>query len=204
MKLLKIYPSSVNERFIAEACDALDNGNTIIYPTDSLYALGCDALSSRAIEQMCRIRDIDPRKDQLSIMCADLSMAAEYARIDNRAFRYLREYLPGPFTFILPAATTLPKAFKGRHTVGIRISSNPIAVALANRFGRPIMVSTARMPGNDAEPSGEPEEIALEFAGTVDLMIDGGSIIPIASTVVDITDSSDPKVVREGAIEFLP
>ncbi|MDE6378523.1 MAG: threonylcarbamoyl-AMP synthase, partial [Duncaniella sp.] len=131
MKTLRMYPTSLNDKFLDEAVEALERGELIVYPTDSLYALGCDALNNNAIERLCRIKGIDPKKQSLSVVCASLSMASEYARIDNEAFRILRANLPGPFTFILPAATTLPKVFKGRRTVGIRIPDNPIALALA-------------------------------------------------------------------------
>lgn len=202
MKLLKIYPTSVNRLFIDEAAEALGRGDCVVIPTDSLYAIGCDALDARAIERLCRLKGIDTRKDQLSILCADISMASEYARIDNRAFRYLREYLPGPATFILPAATTLPKVFKGRRTVGIRVSSDPVAGELCKVFGRPILVTTA-LPS--PEEASEPDAVALAYAGRIDLMLDSGSSdAAMPTTVVDLTDSSTPVVVREGLTDFQP
>ena len=121
MKSLRIYPSSVNSRYIAEAVDMLRKGELIIYPTDTLYAIACSALNQGAIEKLCRFKNIDSKKQTLSIVCADISQASEYARIDNIAYKLLRTHCPGAYTFILPAATTLPKAFKGRHTVGVRI-----------------------------------------------------------------------------------
>jgi len=139
MKILKFYPGSVNERNIAEAVDIIRSGGIVIYPTDTLYALGCDALNNRAIERLCRIKGLDPARQMLSVVCEGLSQAAEYARIDNRAFRVLKEYLPGPFTFILPASTTLPKVFKGRKTVGVRIPDNDVARALAAGLGNPVL-----------------------------------------------------------------
>ena len=135
MKSLKFYPTNINRRYIDETVSALRDGKLIIYPTDTLYAIGCDALNNRAIEKICRIKGINPAKQLLSIVCSDISQAAEYARIDNNAFRLMRSNLPGPFTFILPAATTLPKAFKGRHTVGVRIPDNDIARAIADALG---------------------------------------------------------------------
>lgn len=202
MEILRIYPTSINERFIAEAATALGQGQNVVFPTDSMYAVGCDALDNRAVERLCRLKGTDPRKDLLSVMCADISTASEYARIDNRAFRYLREYLPGAVTFILPAASTLPKIFKGRRTVGIRVSANPIAEALCKAFGRPIAVTSARAA--DPSLSGEPEALAPEYARAAAILLDGGSIIAEPSTIVDLTDSSDPTVVREGAITFEP
>ncbi|MDE6038145.1 MAG: Sua5/YciO/YrdC/YwlC family protein, partial [Duncaniella sp.] len=109
MKTLRMYPTSLNDRFLDDAVEALRDGDIIIYPTDTLYALGCNALNNNAIERLCKFKGVNPQKQTLSIVCDGLSMASEYARIDNEAFRILRTNLPGPFTFILPAATTLPK-----------------------------------------------------------------------------------------------
>ena len=108
MKTLRMYPSSLNDRYLDEAVEAMDRGEIIIYPTDTLYALGCDALNNGAIEKLCRVKGLNPQKQTLSIICDGLSMAGEYATIDNEAFRILRTNLPGPFTFILPASTRFP------------------------------------------------------------------------------------------------
>ena len=115
MKNYRMYATSVNERYIDEIADALRRGQVIIYPTDTLYAIGCDALNNRAVERVCQIKGINPAKQRLSMVCADISQASEFARIDNEAYRILRSNLPGPFTFILPASTRLSKAFNGRH-----------------------------------------------------------------------------------------
>ena len=150
MKTLKIYPTSINQRFIDEAVETMRDGDIIIYPTDTLYALGCDALNQRAIERLCHLKGIDTRRNTLSIVCADMSQAAGYARIDNRAFEVMKRHLPGPFTFILPPSHDLPKVFKGRKEVGIRIPDNPIARALAETLGHPIMTtSVAASPYDD-------------------------------------------------------
>ncbi len=188
MKNIRMYPTSLNDKYLDEAVELMKEGGIIIYPTDTLYALGCDALNNRAIESLCKIKGIDPRKHTLSVVCSDLSMASEYARIDNEAFRILRRNLPGPFTFILPAATTLPKIFKGRRTVGIRIPDNSIAKAIAERLGHP-MLSTSIVEGADYE------HIA-------NLMIDGGETDGIPSAIVDITDSRSPEIVREGKMDL--
>lgn len=188
MKSLKMYPTSLNERYLDEAADVLRDGGIIIYPTDSLYALGCDALNNRAIETLCKVKGLDPRKHTLSVVCSDLSMASEYARIDNEAFRILRRNLPGPFTFILPAATTLPKVFKGRRNVGIRVPDSTIARALAERLGHP-MLSTSVEEG-------------VEYDRVAALMIDGGEADGTPSAVVDLTDSRSPEIVREGKLEL--
>jgi tRNA threonylcarbamoyl adenosine modification protein (Sua5/YciO/YrdC/YwlC family) len=202
MKTLTIYPGSINERYIDEVVDALRDGNIIIYPTDTLYALGCDALNQRAIERLCRIKGINPDKQPLSVICSDLSQAAEYARIDNRAFRVLKEYLPGPFTFILPAATTLPKVFKGRKSVGVRIPDNDIPRALAEAMGNPILSTSIAFNPDEPEEAEMPESIALRYDNDVDIMIDGGEGSIYPSTIVDLTDSNSPEIVRQGAGDF--
>ncbi|MDE5671893.1 MAG: threonylcarbamoyl-AMP synthase, partial [Duncaniella sp.] len=138
MKTLRIYPTSINDRYLDEVVDCLRDGGVIIYPTDTLYAIGCDALNNSAIERLCKIKGVNPQKQVLSVVCDGISMASEYARIDNEAFRILRTNLPGPFTFILPAATSLPKVFKGRKEVGIRVPDNTISRAIAERLGHPI------------------------------------------------------------------
>lgn len=196
MIYLKIYPSNINDRAIAQAVDALRQGEIIIYPTDSLYAMGCNALYNKAIERLCAIKGINPAKQMLSVVCDSMSQASEYARIDNRAFDVMRRNTPAPFTFILPAAPTLPKVFKGRRTVGIRIPDNAIARALAEALGNPIL-STGINPDPDTE-SVDPRALELEYASTAQVIIDGGEGGTTPSTVVDLTDSSDPQIVRQG------
>lgn len=202
MKLLKIYPENINQRFIEEAVSALRDGEIIVYPTDTLYAIGCDAINNRAIERICRLKGINPLKENLSIVCDDLSQAAEYARIDNRAFSQLKHYLPGPYTFILPAASTLPKIFKGRRTVGVRIPANTIARALASELGHPLLSTSVEYDADAPDEGRDPESIALHYAGSVDYVIDGGEGSLEPSTVVDLTDSSDPQVIRQGAGDY--
>lgn len=194
MKSLRMYPTSLNDKFLDEAVDVLVRGEIIIYPTDSLYALGCDALNNGAIERLCQVKGIDPRRQSLSIVCSSLSMASEYARIDNEAFRILRSNFPGPFTFILPAATTLPKVFKGRRTVGVRIPDNAIARALAERLGHPMLSTSIPQDEEGVEPS----TVALDYDNVASLLIDGGEGPATASTVVDLTDSRSPEIIREG------
>ncbi len=201
MKYVIIYPTSINERAISEAVDSMRQGNIIIYPTDSLYAMGCNAIDNRAIERLCSIKGINPAKQMLSVVCASLSQASEYARIDNRAFDVMRRNVPGPFTFILPAAPTLPKVFKGRRTVGIRIPDNAIARALAEAMGNPILST-----GINADPDADhvdPRALELEYSSVADLIIDGGNGDTVPSTIVDLTDSSDPQLVRQGRGELL-
>jgi len=200
MKTLRIYPTSINDQYLDEAAEALREGGIVIYPTDSFYALGCDALNNRAIEALCKFKGIDPRKEALSIVASDLSMASEYARIDNEAFRILRVNLPGPFTFLLPSATTLPKVFKGRHTVGIRIPESPIATALAERLGHPMLSTT--LTDNDGEGVSSPLSVPDRAASEAEILIDGGDTPGSPTGVIDITDSRNPVELREGPKEL--
>lgn len=202
MQILKFYPGQVNERNVAQAAEALRDGHIIVYPTDTLYALGCDALNQRAIERLCRLKGLNPDKNLLSIVCSDISQAAEYARIDNRAFRLLKEYLPGPFTFILPASTRLPKVFKGRKTVGVRIPDCDVARALASALGNPLLTASVNLDADSPEDATEPDALAMRYGSDAALLLDGGAGSAEPSTIVDLLDSSAPEVVRLGAGDF--
>jgi len=198
MKTYRIYPDNIDLRAIDHAVKSLRDGDIIIYPTDTLYALGCDALRSTAIERLCRIKDIDPRRSNLSIICADIAMAAGYARIDNRAFAILKNNTPGPFTFILPAGTALPKQFKGRRQVGIRIPDNSIARTLATVLGNPLLTTSIAVP-DDPDDTANPEYTAMRYADTATILLDGGDDgTAIPSAIIDLTDSSAPVTLREG------
>ena len=201
MKILKMYTSNINDRFMDEVIETLRDGGIVIYPTDTLYAIGCDALKNNAIERICKIKGINPQRTNLSIVCSDISQASQYARIDNRAFQLLRENLPGAFTFILPAASTLPKVFKGRKTVGIRVPDNVIACEIAARLGNPILTTSIEWD-DDPEDGCNPQAIALKYEDIVDIVIDGGSGELTPSTIVDCTDSSAPEIVRDGKGEL--
>lgn len=195
MKLLKIILSNPNERFIDMAVDALADGEIIIYPTDSLYALGCDALNNNAIEKICKIKGICSDKTNLSIICNSISQAAEYARISNDIFSLMKNNLPGPFTFILPALSKLPKAFKKRRTVGIRIPDNNVAQKLVEKLGHPIMTTSIQF--EDEDYGCEPELIAEQYENAADLLLDAGRGSTIPSTIIDCTGDA-PEIVREG------
>ena len=201
MKILKMYTSNINDRFMDEVIDTLRDGGIVIYPTDTLYAIGCDALKNNAIERICKIKGINPQRTNLSIVCSDISQASQYARIDNRAFQLLRENLPGAFTFILPAASTLPKVFKGRKAVGIRVPDNVIACEIAARLGNPILTTSIEWD-DDPEDGCNPQAIAMKYEDVVDIVIDGGSGELTPSTIVDCTDSAAPEIVREGKGEL--
>ena len=200
MKILEIIEENINERFIDEVVDVLQDGGIIIYPTDTIYALGCDALNNQAIERICSLKAMKSAKTNLSIICENLSQITEYAKVDNRQFKMMKNNLPGPFTFILPALSRLPKAFKGRRTVGIRIPDNKIANAIVHALGRPIL--TTSIPGDDEAYRCEPELIAERFGASVDIVIDSGRGRLDQSTVVDCTDD-DYEIVRQGKGELV-
>lgn len=200
MKNYRMYATSVNERYIDEIADALRRGQVIIYPTDTLYAIGCDALNNRAVERVCQIKGINPAKQRLSMVCADISQASEFARIDNEAYRILRSNLPGPFTFILPASTRLSKAFKGRHEAGVRVPDNAIARAIAAALGNPVMSTSVGWNAADPEDLCQPESLGLRYEGSVDIMVDGGEGSAIPSAMINITDPTSPELLREGPL----
>lgn len=202
MRILKMYPTSINEKYVDTIVTALKDGSIIILPTDTLYAIACDALNNRAIERICKIKDLDPNRSTLSIVCSDISQASDYAKIDNKAFKVMKDYLPGPYTFILPASTSLPKVFKGRKTVGVRIPDNPIAEALAAALGNPLMTTSIDVDADAPFESVMPDSIAMRYGDNVDIIIDAGEGEIVPSTVVDITDSSQPEVLREGKGEW--
>lgn len=195
MRVLKILENNINDRFIDIAVKALADGEIIIYPTDTLYAIGCNALNNSAIGKICKIKGINPDKTNLSIICDGISMAAEYAKFDNHMFKVLKKNLPGPFTFIFPASSSLPKVFKGRKTVGVRIPDNKIAVELVSRLGNPVLSTTIKY--EDEDYAVNPELIAEAYDGIVPYMIDGGEGELEPSTVIDCT-GGDIEVLREG------
>jgi len=201
MKNFRMYESSINEKYLDEIVSILRNGGVIIYPTDSLYAIGCDALNNRAVERVCNMREINPAKQRLSMVCASISQASEFARIDNRAFAMLRKNLPGPFTFILPASNRLARAFKGRHEVGVRVPANAIATRLAEALGNPLLTATADWPEATPDELAMAEEVKLHFERfSPDAFVDAGDAPGEPTAVVDLTDSSAPDVLREGPL----
>ncbi len=203
MNTLKIHPTSIDARVLSRAVDAMRDDGLVIYPTDTLYAIGCDATSRKATEALCRIKGLNPQKNALAVVCHDFSQASEFARIDNRAFAIMRRYLPGPFTFILPSSPSMPKIFKGRKQVGIRIPDNDVARELARALGTPLLTTSLPSDGLEPEEITEPGEIELRAeAMGVDMLIDAGSGSATPSAVIDLTDSSAPVVLREGPVEF--
>jgi tRNA threonylcarbamoyl adenosine modification protein (Sua5/YciO/YrdC/YwlC family) len=197
--LIKIYPENPNPKFIEQAVEVLRNGGIIIYPTDTIYGLGCDITNQKAIERICRLRGIKPEKAQFSFICSDLSHISDYIKpIDTNVFRVLKKALPGPYTFILNANNNVPKLLSSKKkTVGIRVPDNNIAREIVRLLGNPILSTSIRDDDDVLEYSTDPELIQEKYHDTVDLVIDAGYGGNIASTVIDCT-SGELEVIREG------
>jgi tRNA threonylcarbamoyl adenosine modification protein (Sua5/YciO/YrdC/YwlC family) len=199
--LLHIHPDNPQPRHIRTVVDTLQRGGVIIYPTDTIYGLGCDIFQQRAIEKICRIKKVEPRKAQLSFICSDLSHLSDYAKqLSNTTFRILKEHLPGPYTFILPASKMVPKILQSnKDTIGLRIPNNKIANAIVTELGRPIL--SASLPGEVIEDYTDPEIMHENFMNEVDIVIDGGIGSTVSSTVIDCTGDKY-EVIRKGAGEW--
>lgn len=196
--LLKIYEENPNPREVAKVIHTLQDGGLIIYPTDTVYAIGCDALNVRAVEKICQIKGVNPQKSNLSIICYDLSNLSEYAKVNNAAFKLMKKNLPGPFTFILPTSNELPKIYKNRKEVGIRVPDNNIVRTIVQELGNPLLTMSVHDDDDEIlEYSTDPELIAEKYDGRVDLVIDGGYGGLEPSTVVDCT-TDEFEIVRQG------
>jgi len=196
--LLEINSNNPNPRHIATVVDCLKSGGIIAYPTDTIYGLGCDIFQPKAIERIAQIKGVDPAKAQLSFVCADLSDLSKYAKsISTPLYRLLKNYLPGPFTFILPASKQVPKLLQNKkNTIGLRIPDNQIASAIVAALEHPIL--SASLPGEMVEDYTDPYVIHENFEKLVDIVIDGGIGGMISSTIIDCT-TDDYAVIREGA-----
>ncbi len=195
MRTIKIWNDKASDKQLNQICNELEMGNILIIPTDTIYAIVCDALNPKAIERICQLKGINPEKTNLSIICTDISMAAEYARIDNSSFRLLKDNTPGPFTFLFKSASSLPKAFKGRKIVGIRIPDNSLCRDIVSRLGHPILTTSIEFV--DEDYARNPELISEAYYDKVDCFIEGEDGDTVASTIVDCTDG-EPVIVREG------
>jgi len=197
--LIRIYPENPNPKAIEQVVQVLRKGGLIIYPTDTVYGLGCDITNHRAIEAVARIRNIKPEKANFSFICHDLSNLSDYTKpIDNTVYRVLKKALPGPFTFILNASGNVPKLLSSnKKTVGIRVPDNDIAREIVKQLGNPILSTSIKDDDDIVEYSTDPELIHEKYENLVDLVIDGGYGGNIASTVVDVT-SGEFEVLREG------
>lgn len=193
---IRLYADAPNYREVQEVISALRAGEVIIYPTSTGYAYACDALQTRAVESIYRIKKIDPRKKALSIIFANLSQLSEYCKINDRAFKFIKEH-KGEFTFILPTASTLPKIFKQRKEVGARLVQNPIGKLLIEELGNPLITSSLPIDEDEPEYATDPELVEERYGWEVPIIVDGGLLSGTASTIIDCT--TEPfEVVRLG------
>lgn len=199
---VKIYPDNPNMKEIDRIVNILKDGGTIIYPTDSVYAMGCDALNVRGVEKIYKYRGVEAQKAQLSIICSDLSNISEYARVNNNQFKILKKNLPGPFTFILEASNRLPKLYKARKTVGIRIPDNRIVQLIVEQLGNPLLTASVKDDDEVIEYTTDPELIFEKYQNQVDAVIDGGYGNNEPTTVVDLT-GDEPEIIRQGIGELV-
>lgn len=199
--ILQVHPDNPPPRLVRQIVDILQKGGIIIYPTDTVYGLGCDILQQKAVERICRIRHVEPRKAQLSFVCSDLSHLSEYTKpLSTPVYRLLKEYLPGPYTFILPASKLVPKILQSKKdTIGLRIPDNRIAIAITKELGRPIL--SASLPGEMVEDYTDPEVMYANFGHEVDVVVNGGIGGFVPSTIVDLTHE-EPVVTRRGLGEW--
>ena len=199
--LLHLHPDNPQPRLIKQLAECMLDGGIIIYPTDTIYGIGCDIFQTKAIERICRIKGVDPQKAQLSFICKDLSHLSDYTRsIDTPLYRMLKNHLPGPYTFILPASKQVPKILQSKKsTIGLRVPDNIICRDLGDAVGHPILSTS--LPGEPVEEYTDPEVIFENFKDRVDFVIDGGIGGMVPSTIVDCT-GDDWTIVRQGLGAF--
>ena len=200
--LIQIHPDNPQPRLIKQMIECLKDGGVIIYPTDTIYGLGCDINQHKAVERICKIKNVDPQKAQLSFICRDLSHLSDYTKtIDTPLYRMLKSYLPGPYTFILPASKQVPKMLQSKKsTVGLRVPDNIICQHILDELGNPIL--SASLPGDMVEEYTDPEVMQENFGDKVDFVIDGGIGSMVPSTVVDCT-TGEWTIIRHGQGEFI-
>lgn len=197
-EFIKLYNENPNQKEIDKIVKILQKGGLIIYPTDTVYGLGCDITNTKALEKIAKIKGVKLEKANFSFVCNDLSHLSDYVKqIDSSTFKLLKKALPGPYTFILPGSNNLPKAFKKRKTVGIRIPDNNIARTLVKTLGNPIVSTSIHDDDEVLEYTTDPELIFEKWQNRVDIVVDGGFGDNYASTVIDLTND-EPEVIREG------
>jgi len=202
-EFLKLYTKNPDPRRIDYIVKALRDGAVIIYPTDTIYGMGCDIHNARAVERVARIKGIKPTKNDFSFICYDLSHIADYARVSNQAFKLMKRLLPGPFTFILEASGNVPKLLNtNKKTVGIRVPDNDIPRQIVHELGNPIITTSIRDEDEVIEYSTDPELIFEKFQHQVDIIIDGGYGGNVPSTIIDATDDNF-SIIREGLGELV-
>lgn len=197
--LVKLYNSNPDPQLVSEIVDLLQRGGVIIYPTDTVYGIGCDITKARAVERVARIKGVKPEKADFAFICSDLSHLSDFAKqVDNNTFKLMKAYLPGPYTFILNASSNVPKILKQKKkTVGIRVPDNNIIVEIVRQLGHPILTTSLKEDDEIVEYFTDPEVIHDEYKDLVDLVIDGGYGGLIPSTILDCT-GDEPVVLREG------
>ena len=197
-EFIKIYPDKPSEAAIAKVVKVLENGGLVIYPTDTVYGLGCDITNSRALEKIAKIKGVKLDKAKFSFICHDLSNLSDYVRqIDTSTFKILKRALPGPYTFILPGNNNLPKEFKKKTTVGIRVPDNNIILEIVRQLGNPVVSTSIRDEDDVIEYTTDPELIFEKWQHLVDMVIDGGYGDNVGSTIIDLSEN-EPIIVREG------
>ncbi len=201
--LLKLYEQNPDPRQINKIVDLLQHGGVIIYPTDTVYGMGCDITKARAVERVARIKGIKPDKTKFSFICSDLSHLSDFARhVDNTTFKLMKSYLPGPYTFILNASNQVPKSIKAnRKTVGIRVPDNNIILEIVRQLGNPILTTSLKEDDEILEYPTDPELIHEEYRDFVDAVIDGGYGGIVPSTIIDCS-GDEPELLREGLGEI--
>lgn len=195
MESIKIWNDRPSEKQLEEISQYIRDGKIVIMPTDTIYALACSALDPKAIEKLCKLKNINPEKTNLSIICSGIAMASEYAKINNNVFKILKENTPGPFTFLLNTLSSLPRAFKGRKVVGLRIPDNETCLKLTELLNIPLLTTSVDI--GDTDYAINPELIAENYEGRADLIVMGEEGETIPSTIVDLTGDK-PVIVREG------
>ena len=197
-EIIKIYEDKPSEAAIKKVVGVLRNGGLVIYPTDTVYGLGCDITNTKALERIAKIKGVKLEKANFSFVCSDLSNLSDYVKqIDTATFKILKRALPGPYTFILPGNNDLPKEFRKKKTVGIRVPDNNIAREIVKLLGNPIVSTSIHDEDDVIEYSTDPELIFEKWQNKVDLVIDGGYGDNVASTIIDLT-GHEPEVIREG------
>ena len=197
-EFIKIYPDKPSEAAIAKVVKVLQNGGLVIYPTDTVYGLGCDITNSRALEKIAKIKGVKLDKAKFSFICHDLSNLSDYVRqIDTSTFKILKRALPGPYTFILPGNNNLPKEFKKKTTVGIRVPDNNIILEIVRQLGNPVVSTSIRDEDDVIEYTTDPQLIFEKWQHLVDMVIDGGYGDNVGSTIIDLSEN-EPIIVREG------
>jgi tRNA threonylcarbamoyl adenosine modification protein (Sua5/YciO/YrdC/YwlC family) len=196
---IKLYNENPNERQVRMVCDILRKGGVIIYPTDTVYGLGCDIYSQKAVERVAKIKGIKPEKANFSLIVNDLSHLSAYTRIlDNHVFKLMKALLPGPYTFILPASNQLPRILKNKKkTVGIRIPENNIILDIVRELGSPVLTTSIHDDDEIIDYTTDPEIIYENFRELIDVMVDGGYGGNVPSTIIDCT-GSEPEIIRQG------